>query len=542
MEHFFTTAMLGVVAFVVVLVQVSGIGSRPKGYPPGPPTLPIIGNLHQIPKSRVHVQFKKWADQYGPIYSLILGTQVMIVLSSDVAVKDLLDKRSAIYSSRPDMFLGQTIASGGLRLTLMPYGDTWRMMRRCIHSVLNIRTAKSYIPYQDLENKQMLAELLEQPDAFINHLQRYTDSLTTQMVFGFRTVDKDEEHVKEMFQNFSNFNEVFSSISAGLLDVFPILRHLPDFIFPSKERARQSHIREKKFYLNGWMKTKQQVRDGTAKPCACVGLMKIQDLNNFDDDLAGYTSGVLHEGGSDTSAATLTSFIRAMILYPEVQLRAREELDRVCGDRLPSMDDEENLPYTRACVKEVLRCYPIVPTGVPHAVVKDDVYQGYHIPKGASVLLNIWTINRDPSRYKNPHVYDPTHFLGDTTTAAESAMSPDVSKRDHFTFGAGRRVCPGMHVADRTLFMTISSLLWGFEFSKAKRLTTGVDGREVWEEVTPDPDAMVDGILAHPVPFPARITPRSERHAEIIRTAWDDCQEALDEKGQWKTLPEGVFS
>ncbi|KUI60217.1 Fumitremorgin C synthase [Cytospora mali] len=548
MAHFFDTAILGVVALIVVLVYVSGIGSRPKGYPPGPATLPIIGNLHQMPKTRVHIQFQKWAAQYGalnqnrPIFSLVLGSQVIIVLSSDVAVKDLLDKRSAIYSSRPDLFLGQTIASGGLRFSLMPYGDTWRMMRRCIHSILNIRTAKSYVPYQDLENKQMLAELLEQPDAFINHLQRYADSLTTQMVFGFRTVDKDEEHLKEMFQNFSVFNEVCSSITAGLLDVFPILRYLPDFMVPIKKRARQSHIREKNFYLNGWMKTKQQVKDGTAKPSFCVGLMKAQELDKFNDDLAGYTTGVLHEGGSDTSAATLTTFIQTMVLHPEVQLRAREELDRVCGDRLPIMEDEENLPYVRACVKEVLRCYPIVTTGLPHAVVKDDVYQGYYIPKGATVILNIWTINRDPSRYKSPRVYDPTRFLGDTTTAAESAMSPDVSKRDHFTFGAGRRICPGMHVADRTLFLSISRLLWGFDFSKAKRLTTGVDGREVWEEVTPDQDDVVDGLLAHPVPFPARITPRSERHAEIIKRAWEDCQESLDEKGQWKTLPEGMLS
>lgn len=139
------------------------------------------------------------------------------------------------------------------------------MMRRCIHSILNVRSAKSYIPYQELENKQMLAELLTQPDAFIDHIQRYTDSLTTQMVFGYRSVSKDEEHVKEMFQNFSTFNEVCSSNTTGLLDVFPILRRLPDFMISTKQRARQSHVKEKNFYLKGWMRTKQQIKDGTAK-------------------------------------------------------------------------------------------------------------------------------------------------------------------------------------------------------------------------------------------------------------------------------------
>jgi len=110
----------GLLAALVALAvyQLSKIGRRPAGYPPGPPTLPLIGNLHLMPKEKAHLQFQKWAEEYGPVYSLILGTKVMIVLSSDQAVKDLLDKRSGIYSSRPDMYLGR-IASGGLRMLLM---------------------------------------------------------------------------------------------------------------------------------------------------------------------------------------------------------------------------------------------------------------------------------------------------------------------------------------------------------------------------------------------------------------------------------------
>ena len=100
------------------LYSIRNIGRRPKDLPPGPPTLPIIGNLHLLPKTQPHHQFKKWADEYGPVYSLILGTSVMIVLTSDVAIKDLLDKRSNIYSSRPPLYIGQ-IVSGGWRMLLM---------------------------------------------------------------------------------------------------------------------------------------------------------------------------------------------------------------------------------------------------------------------------------------------------------------------------------------------------------------------------------------------------------------------------------------
>jgi hypothetical protein len=101
------------------LYRLSKIGRRPKGYPPGPPTLPLIGNLHLMPKEKGHLQFQKWANEYGPIYSLILGTRVMIVLSSDEVVKDLLDKRSGVYSSRPNMYLSHNIVSGGFRMVSM---------------------------------------------------------------------------------------------------------------------------------------------------------------------------------------------------------------------------------------------------------------------------------------------------------------------------------------------------------------------------------------------------------------------------------------
>lgn len=102
----------------MAMYRLRNVGRRPANYPPGPPTLPLIGNLHLMPREKGHLQFHKWAEEYGPVYSLILGTSVMIVLSSDQAIKELLDKRSNIYSSRPDMYMAR-IVSGGNRMLLM---------------------------------------------------------------------------------------------------------------------------------------------------------------------------------------------------------------------------------------------------------------------------------------------------------------------------------------------------------------------------------------------------------------------------------------
>ena len=110
---------LALAAFLLIVWRFSRISRRLKDYPPGPPTLPVIGNLSQIPKQKRHLQFGKWAQEYGPIYSLMLGTQVYVVLSVDHAIRDLIDKRGPIYASRPDLYIAQHIVSGGLRVLFM---------------------------------------------------------------------------------------------------------------------------------------------------------------------------------------------------------------------------------------------------------------------------------------------------------------------------------------------------------------------------------------------------------------------------------------
>ncbi|KAJ3545430.1 hypothetical protein NM208_g2508 [Fusarium decemcellulare] len=513
-----------VLGLIVAFYGLCTIGRRPSSYPPGPPTLPLIGNLHQMPSKDGHLQFQKWAREYGPVFSLILGTKVMIVLSSDRAVKDLLDKRSTIYSSRPEMYMGQ-----------IEYGDTWRMIRKMVHNILNIKAAKSYVPYQDLENKQMLCGLLDQPEAFIDHIRRYTNSLTTQMVFGFRTLSIDDPKLKQLFEGFEKFCEVTSTTTAAVLDLFPILKQLPDVMLPLRRYAKELHKHEKELYVGHWMNVKKAIKNGTAKPCFCVDLVKAQDMEGFSDDLAGYISGSLLEAGSDTTAATLVAFVQAMVVFPEVQKRAQEEIDRVCGDHLPTMEDEPQLQYIRGCVKESMRWMPTDLLGVPHAVTRDDEYMGYKIPKGASVVWNVWAIHMDENRHPNPRVFDPSRYADDLQTAGEAASNPDPSKRDQFVFGAGRRICQGMHIAERSLFLGISRLLWAFKFDKA----TDSDGNEV----TPDISKLTQGLFVLPEPFPARITPRSEEHARRVREEWAECQALLDSEMQWKEVPKGmVFS
>jgi cytochrome P450 len=133
-----------------------------------------------------------------------------------------------------------------------------------------------------------------------------------------------------------------------------------------------------------------------------------------------------------------------LALHPEVVQKAHEELDRVIGpSRTPNWNDEVNLPYIRGIIKEIMRYRPITKTGMVHMVTEDDEYNGYFIPKNAMIIISWWAIHFDPKRYPEPYKFKPERFMNHTLSAAEYAALPDVSQRDHFGYGAGRRIWYG---------------------------------------------------------------------------------------------------
>jgi hypothetical protein len=138
----------------------------------------------------------------------------------------------------------------------------------------------------------------------------------------------------------------------------------------------------------------------------------------------------------------------------------------------------------------------------------------------------------DPKRHPNPSVFDPERYINDHTTSLESSQQRDVTKRDNFLFGVGRRICQGMHIADRSMFLAMSRLLWGFRME----VPLDQDG----QPITPDPTKLIPGMLVQPEPFPASIFPRTQKHAETIRREWADAFHLLDAEEQWQEIPKGM--
>ncbi len=202
--------------------------------------------------------------------------------------------------------------------------------------------------------------------------------------------------------------------------------------------------------------------------------------------------------------------------FPDAQARANDEVTRILGDtRLATLSDEAQMPYIRAVIKEILRMCPVATTGLRRQAGADVHYQDKIIPAGTILLANINALHWDPDRFPDPFVFRPDRYLQHPHRSAAYANAADVHQRDHFTFGAGRRICPGIHLAENGLFLAVANLIWAFEF----RPVLGTDGKEVRMEV--GDEAFLDGAIRIPKAYQVRIIPRNEERLKLVRREWD---------------------
>ncbi|KAH0342002.1 putative cytochrome P450, partial [Aureobasidium melanogenum] len=482
---------------------------RRRHLPPGPRGLPLIGNLLDLSDDEL-VRFKAmdWHQKYGDIVYTKIGTTDYIWLNSPKVVKDLMDKKSNIYSSRVHMPMAQDVASGGQRQLLLPYGSTWRNLRKSSHALLNSSTATKYQPVQDYESKQLLWDFLKTPERFYDHNRRYSASVIVLLTYGYRLPTLNHPQFSKIYAVLENLTRN-TAPGAWLVDSFPELATFPQQLFGNwRTRGKQIFDHDSEVYMDLWQNLKKQVDDGVANDCFVKDYYLSNPAQHGVTDLqAAYMAGGLVEAGSETTSSTLNNFVLAMVLFPEAQKKAQEEIDQAVGMRLPTWEDEANLPYVRALVKEVLRWRPVNKFGMPHCTSDDDWYEGHFIPKNSVVMLSWWAIHYNEKQFPNPGVFDPARFLKSPLSAAEYLNANDPYQRDHFSYGAGRRVCPGVHVAERSLYINIVRTLWGFNYAKAK----GPDGTVIEPTI-----AMMKGLLSTPSPFEASVTVRSAQHAKLI--------------------------
>jgi len=260
---------------------------------------------------------------------------------------------------------------------------------------------------------------------------------------------------------------------------------------------------------------RQRVAGGDERPSLASTLAKNRDKYSLNFKESAWLTGALYAAGSDTTATALSWFLLAMIVFPDVQKKAQAELDEIVGrGQLPTFADYDNLPYIRALVKETMRWRPAGPVGVPHRVIEDDTYEGYHIPEGAICIPNVWAMNNDPDIYgADVNEFNPSRYLD-----SEGKIKPaivDTKEESHVTYGFGRRICPGRYIANNSLFIDIATILWALTIEPARD--------DKGEHIIPDIKGNADAsILLKPLPFDCVTKPRFMDADVILTQAKED--------------------
>ncbi|KAK7700123.1 hypothetical protein SLS64_011141 [Diaporthe eres] len=231
-------------------------------------------------------------------------------------------------------------------------------------------------------------------------------------------------------------------------DLLPFIAKLPTALHWWKGKARYYYDRQVHLWMKLWNQLSAKIVEGRAPECFVTKWQLTDKESSGITDLEGaFTAGTMIEAGSESTSSALYSCIKYLAMSPRVQERANEELSRAVRDqRSPSFDDHDQLVYIRAIAKEIVRLRPIAPVSPPHYTTADVIYKGYLIPKGSVISIGTYAIHYDESLHADPEAFFPERYLGHPLTAGEYAAASDPYDRNHFTFGAGRRICAGLYV------------------------------------------------------------------------------------------------
>ncbi|KAJ3775821.1 cytochrome P450 [Lentinula raphanica] len=491
--------------------------------PPGPRPVLFLGNALQIPSTSPQFTFTKWLEEYGDVVYLRVFQQPMLVLNTLESARDLLHKRSSIYSDRPKFVLLDELMGWHNASTIVQYGPRFRRHRRFIQQTFNQVAINELRAIQEKQISYLLQDIIDKPEQTDDHLQRFSAGIIMKVTYG-----ADVKSINDPLVQIAHRAELLTiesgTPSATLVDYIPALKYLPtwarkaalvkeavDAMFNVPYEIVKSQIVSSTFSV---FIAVIEVTDST--PTSAEDIRRrlsfpagVNSLSSEDEEDIKRVVGTMHAAAEDTAIfsqtqCVLSTFILAMVLHPQVFNKAQAEMNGVIAiDRLPNFEDRDSLPYLESVIKELTtsRWNVPVPLGLPHRLMDDDVYRDYHIPKGTTVVANIHAILQNCSQ---PQLFRPERYLED----------PHLLDPREVIFGFGRRRCPGRHFADRNVWLVAASLVCSTIIGKAKD--------DAGREITPEA-RFLDGFVRHPAEFPYSIKFRPEKMSALSN--WNDALE-----------------
>ncbi|KAG1727565.1 cytochrome P450 [Suillus paluster] len=447
--------------------------------PPGPPGHWLFGT--PLPRTNQSQQFAEWINTYGPVISLRIGPKIMIVpilvaeyIPTCTGTVDIMEKEGGLLADRPRAVAAGEILSCGLRLILVPAGKQFRRLRRAAHTHLQAKAAASYAPIQMDAARDVIFDILNNPQGHQTAANR-------------RHPPPQIIVIHKMLKRF----QMLMRPGALLVERYQILKYVPGYATELEQWRRE----ESQLFHDQLDRVSRELATGKAGPPFARYLLENQSSHKLSDEEMAYLAGSLFGAGSDTIAVAIMVLVMASACYPKAQEKVQEELDVVIGrDRAPTFDDFNSPPQIEAFMLECLRWRPVTTLGFAHRALTDIPYKNMCIPEGAIVFGNHWAISRDPSVYTNPDQFDPQRWLNTDGTIRDDLKFP--------SFGFGRRICPGQHIANRSIFINAALLLWSFKITQDP-------------ENPIDESGFVDGVIAHPKPFAACFEPRFGDEASL---------------------------
>ncbi|KAJ3812998.1 cytochrome P450 [Lentinula aff. lateritia] len=495
--------------------------------PPGPPADSIWGNSFDA--AFCYRRFELWTQEYGPVFSLrqgipgFGGTRTIIIGRHRAAI-EIMEKHGADISDRPNSVAAGDTLSGGMRILLIKSGDKFKKLRKALQSHLQPKSIASYHPVLTQSARQHMFDIIEEYNttskgisSFVStrhqdHARRYAAAVVMALAYGKVPHSYEDPEVQAVNRCLTRLGYAMRP-GAWKVDVLPFLKYIPGYL----NELKVGHKEELGLFKSQLQEVREKMARREEIP-ASFGkyLIETQPMLGLSDDETAYLAGSMFGAGSDTSASAISVALMAATCYPEAQRVIQDELDSVIGrGRPPTFSDQDSLPQTMAFVHESFRWRPVTSGGFPHRATKDVIWQGYLIPKGSTVIGNVWSIGRDPDLFPDPERFDHTRWIA-TNEKSQVKLRDDLKS---YPFGFGRRVCPGQHMATASTFLNLALVLWAFNLTSDAKNPI-------------DTYAFTESANAHPMPFNIVFTPRvSVKQGDREDKGWEILKEAFETYG-----------